>query len=147
MLDAEAILLPRRRKVKAKVAQLCPTLSNPLDYTVHGILQARNTGVGSLFLLQGIFPAQGSNPGLPYCRQILYQLSHKKAQEYWSGEPIPSPGNLPNPGIKPGSPALQVDSLPAELSGKPTRKKTSPKIKPQRRTDPREFWRRGGRTD
>jgi len=37
----------------------------------------QNTGVGSLSLLQGIFPAQGSNPGLPHCRQILYQLSHK----------------------------------------------------------------------
>ena len=37
----------------------------------------QNTGVGSLSLLQGIFPTQGSNPGLPYCRQILYQLSHK----------------------------------------------------------------------
>ena len=39
--------------------------------------------------------------------------------EYWSGSPIPSPMDLPNPGIKPGSPALQVDSLPKELSGKP----------------------------
>ena len=38
--------------------------------------------------------------------------------KYWSGEPFPSPGDLPNPGIKPGSPALQADSLPAELSGK-----------------------------
>ena len=37
----------------------------------------QNTGVGSLSLLQGIFPTQRSNPGLPYCRQILYQLSHK----------------------------------------------------------------------
>ena len=37
----------------------------------------QNTGVGSLSLLQGIFPSQGSNPGLPHCRQILYQLSHK----------------------------------------------------------------------
>ena len=37
----------------------------------------QNTGVGSLFLLQGIFPTQGSNPGVPRCRQILYQLSHK----------------------------------------------------------------------
>ena len=37
----------------------------------------QNTAVGSLFLLQGIFPSQGSNPGLPHCRQILYQLSHK----------------------------------------------------------------------
>ena len=37
----------------------------------------QNTGVGSLSLLQGIFPTQGSNPGLSHCRQILYQLSHK----------------------------------------------------------------------
>ena len=39
-------------------------------------------------------------------------------QEYWSGEPFPSPGNLPNLGIEPGSPALQVDSLPSEPPGK-----------------------------
>ena len=37
----------------------------------------QNTGVGSLFLLQGIVPTQGSNPGLAHCRWILYQLSHK----------------------------------------------------------------------
>ena len=36
--------------------------------------------------------------------------------EYWSGQPFPSPGDLPDPGIKLGSPALQVDSLPSELS-------------------------------
>ena len=35
-------------------------------------------------------------------------------QEYWSGLPFPSPGHLPNPGIKPGSPALQTDALPSE---------------------------------
>ena len=39
--------------------------------------------------------------------------------EYWNGFPFPSPGDLPNPGIKPGSPALQGDSLPAEPPGKP----------------------------
>jgi len=39
--------------------------------------------------------------------------------EYWSGEPFPSPGDLPNPGIKPRPPALQADSLPAELQRKP----------------------------
>ena len=39
----------------------------------------QNTGVGSLFLLQGIFPIQGSNPSLPHCSQILYQLSHKRS--------------------------------------------------------------------
>ena len=38
---------------------------------------SQNTGMGSLSLLQGIFPTQGSNPGLPHCRRILYQLSHK----------------------------------------------------------------------
>ena len=39
--------------------------------------------------------------------------------EYWSGLPFPSPGDLPNLGIEPRSPALQVDSLPAEAAGKP----------------------------
>ena len=39
--------------------------------------------------------------------------------EYWSGQPFPSPGNLPKPGIEPRSPVLQADSLPAEPSGKP----------------------------
>ena len=42
----------------------------------------QNTGVGSLSLLQGIFPTQGTNPGLPHCRRILYQLSHK--DEIWT---------------------------------------------------------------
>ena len=37
------------------------------------------TGVGSLSLLQGIFPTQGSNPGLPHCRQVHYQLSYKES--------------------------------------------------------------------
>ena len=38
-------------------------------------------------------------------------------QEYWSGLPLPSPGDLPNPGIELGSPALKADSLPTELQG------------------------------
>ena len=63
--------------VKVKVTQLCQTLCNLMDYTVHGILQVRILRGGSLSLLQGIFPIQGSNPGLPHCRQILYQLSYK----------------------------------------------------------------------
>ena len=40
-------------------------------------------------------------------------------QEYWSGLPFSSPGNRPDPGIEPESPALQVDSLPSEPPGKP----------------------------
>ena len=39
--------------------------------------------------------------------------------DYWSGEPFPSPGDLPNPGIKPRSPTLQADSLPTEPQGEP----------------------------
>ena len=40
-------------------------------------------------------------------------------QEYWSGLPFPSPGDLPNPGIEPRSSALQADALPSETPGKP----------------------------
>ena len=104
-----------RNGVKGKITQPHPTLCNPLDYTVHGTLQARilewvafpfsrgssqprdqtqvsltlwvdssqveqqgkpqNIGVGSLSLLQGIFPTQESSRGLVHCRQILYKLS------------------------------------------------------------------------
>ena len=101
---------------QVKVAQSCPTVCDTMDYTVHGILQARilervafpfsrdlsnpgikprsptlqadslpaepqgkpkNTGVGSLFLLQWIFLTQESNQGLLHCRWILYQLSYE----------------------------------------------------------------------
>ena len=78
----------------------------------------QNTGVGSLSLLQGIFPTQGLNPGFPHCRWILYQLSHKGSPGILE-QPIPSPGDLPDPGIELGSPALQADFLPYELSRKP----------------------------
>ena len=46
-------------------------------------------------------------------------------QEYWSELPFPSPGDLPDPGIEPGSPALQADSLPTELLGKPISEQVS----------------------
>ena len=61
-------------------SESCSVVSNSLR--PHGLYSpwnspGRNTGVGSLFLLHRIFPAQGLNPGLPHCRRILYQLSHK----------------------------------------------------------------------
>ena len=62
--------------MKVKVAQLCPTVCNPIDYTFHGILQARILVWVAVPFSKGISPTQGSNPGLPHCRQILYQLSH-----------------------------------------------------------------------
>ena len=65
--------------MKVKVAQLCPTLCDPMDCIVQNSPD-QNTGVGSLSIL---------------------------------------PGDLPNPGIKPRSPTLQADSLPAEPQGKP----------------------------
>ena len=65
--------------MKVKVAQSCLTLCDPMDYTAHGILQAR--------ILEWV--------AVPFSR------------------------DLPNPGIKPRSPTLQVDSLPAEPPGKP----------------------------
>ena len=79
-----------RTKVKMKVIQSCPTLYNPMEYTVLGILQAR--------ILEWV----------PFSRRrSLLQ------------ETFPSPGDLPNPGIEPRSPKLQADSLPAEPPGKP----------------------------
>jgi len=63
-------------KVKVKVTKSCPTLCDPMDYNPWNS-PGQNTGVGSLSLFQGIFLTQGSNPGLPHCRQILYQLSHQ----------------------------------------------------------------------
>ena len=82
----------------------------------------QNAGVGSCSLLQGIFPTQGSNPGIPHCRQILCQLSHKGSPRIlkWVASPsFRGSPHLPNPGIKPRYPALHVDYLPSESPGKP----------------------------
>ena len=64
---------------KVKVAQSCPTLCDSGLYSPYNC-PGQNTRVGSLSLLQGIFPTQGLNPGLLHCRWILYQLSHGEAQ-------------------------------------------------------------------
>ena len=50
---------------------------SPPDPSVYGDSPGKNTRMGCHALLPGIIPTQGSNPGLPHCRQILYQLSHK----------------------------------------------------------------------
>ena len=62
------------------VTQSFPILSNQdriLDWVARILALGQNIGVDSLSLLQGIVPTQGLNPGLPHCRWILYQLSHK----------------------------------------------------------------------
>ena len=64
--------------VKVKVAQSCPILCNPMDYTIHGIVQARILERWP-FPSLGDLPNPGKNPGLPHCRQILYLLSHQRS--------------------------------------------------------------------
>ena len=91
----------------------------------------QNTGVGSLSFLQGIFPTQGSNLGLPHCRQILYQLSHKGSPRILEWVAYPFPRGSSRPRNWTGSPALQVDSLPTELSRKPPFIREAPMIKYQ----------------
>ena len=63
-------------KVKVEVAQLCPTLCDPMDYTVPGVLQARILEWVAFFLLQQIFPTQESNQDLLHCRWLLHQLNY-----------------------------------------------------------------------
>ena len=79
------------------VCESCSVMSDSL--WPHGLYSPwnsldQNTRVGSLSLLQGIFPTQGSNPGLLHCRQILYQLNHKGSHLsidfYWDRHRISS---------------------------------------------------------
>ena len=106
------------------VAQSCPTICNPMDCSpsgssVHGDSPGKNTGVGCHALLQEIISTQGSNPGLPHCRRILYHLSHQGNPRTLERVAYPFFRGLPDQGIELGSPALQTDSLPAALPGKP----------------------------
>ena len=77
------------------------------------------SGLGSLSLLQGIFPTQWSNPRLLHCRQILYQLSHKRSSRIleWLAYPFSSRSSQPRNWT--GVSCIAADSLPTELPGKP----------------------------
>ena len=96
--------------------QSCPALYDPMNYTVHGILQAR--------ILESVtFPFSGGSSQPRDQSQVSCIASRfftswtiREAQGYWSGQPILSPVDFPDPGIKSGPPALQADSLPTELS-------------------------------
>ena len=158
------------------VTMLCPNLLwshglQPTRFLCPWNFPGKNTGVGHHFLLQGIFPTQGSNPGLLHwqvdslltklwgkpiaMREKLWgkPMIHKGVQfssvqfscsvvsdsfatswtvalqtllsmrfprqEYWSGSPFPSPGDLPDPEVAPVFLAWQADSLSAEPQGKP----------------------------
>ena len=70
---------------KCSVTQSCPTLCKPslTGSSIHGDSPGKNTGVGCHALLQGILATQGSNPGLPHCRCILYCLNHQGSLRIW----------------------------------------------------------------
>ena len=92
---------------------------SPPGSFVYGDSPGKNTGVGCHALLQGIFPSQGWNPVSRTAGGFFMGGATREAQEHWSGWPIPFPGEFPNPGIEPGSLALQVDALPAKLPENP----------------------------
>ena len=76
--DCRASQLKGHLKAKVLVTQSCPTLCNPMDYSLCAWTSpGKNIGMGSLSLLQGILQTQGWNMGLPHCGQILYHLSHQ----------------------------------------------------------------------
>ena len=90
--EAPLVPLPAIRMVSSASVNQWKSLSVPNSLQPRGLYSpwnspGQNTGVSSLFLLQGIFPIQGSNPGLPHCWRILYQLSNKVSHlhiwSYW----------------------------------------------------------------
>ena len=142
----------------SEVAQLCPTLCDPMDCSLtgsfmHGIFQARmlewvafsfsrrsswprdwtrvSLIVGRRFtvwatredchqfsLVQSLSRVQFFVTPWTVAKQALLSMGFSR-REYWSMLPFPSPGDLPNPGIEPGSPSLQADVLPSEPQGSP----------------------------
>ena len=96
-----------------KVAQLCLTLSDPMDCPWNS--PGQNTGVGSPFSRASSQPRNRTHISCIACG-FFTSWATREAQQYWNGYLIPSPSHLPNSGIEPGSPALQADSVPAEFS-------------------------------
>ena len=92
-------MAPETYGPKSYESESCSVASNscdPMDYSPW-TSPGQNTGVGSLSLLQGIFPTQALNPGLQHCRQILYQLSHQRRPRIleWVADPFPSGSSWP----------------------------------------------------
>ena len=101
----------------------CLTLHDTMDYTVHAILQARILEWVAFPFSRGSSHPSDRTQVSHIAGRFFTSWATREAQEHWSGWPIPSPGDGPNPGIELGSPALQADSLPTELKGKPQNNK------------------------
>ena len=131
---------------ESEISSVCPTRCNPMDYTVHGILQARILEWAALpfsrgssqprdwtqvsCIAGGFFTSWVTREAQKWkcesevaqsCQTLCAPMGCGVAcqaplsmgfskQEYWSGLPFPSPGDLPGPGIKPGSHTVQADS-------------------------------------
>ena len=87
------------QKVKVKVAQSCPTLCNPVDYIFHGILQARILEWVAIPFSRGSSQPRDWTQVSCIAGGFFTIWVTREGQEYWSGQPIPSPANLPNPGM------------------------------------------------
>ena len=98
-----------------KVAQLCPTFCDPMDCTVHGILQARVLEwVAVPFSRESSQPRDQTQVSIIASR-FFTSWAPRERHKNWSGQPIASPADLLDPGNEPGSTVLQADFLPTEL--------------------------------
>ena len=104
---------------EVKVTQSCPTLCDSMDCIVYGILQARILEWVTFPFSKGSSQPRNRTGVSCIAGRFFTSWATREAQENWNGLLIPSPANLPNPGIKLGSPALQADSFPAEVPEKP----------------------------
>ena len=91
---------------KVKVAQSCPTLWDPMNYTVHGILPTRILKWVAVPFYSRSFQPRDRTQVSRIAGRFFTSWATREAQEYWSGWPIPSPGDLLEPGIDLGSPSL-----------------------------------------
>ena len=89
-----------------------------LGSSVRGVFQARILEWVAISFSWGSSQLRDQTHVCPHCWWVLYQLSHKGNPKILEWVAYPFPRGLPNPGFKPGSPTLQADSLPTELSGK-----------------------------
>ena len=96
-----------------------PMDCSPPGSSVHGILQARILEWVAIPFSRGSSKPRDRTQVSCIAGRFFTSLATREAQEYWSGQPIPFPVDLPDPGIELGSPALQADSSPAELPGNP----------------------------
>ena len=99
-----------------EVAQSCPTLSGPMDYTVHGILQARILEWVAFPFSRGSSQPRDRTQVSRIAGRFFTSGATREAQQYWSGQPVPSPGDLPDPVIKLGSPALKANNNSKKVS-------------------------------